>query len=250
MVTPDSNTTKNYSTTTPRQHSATMLPKHIRLLFVGNHPLSREGPRVLLAKLEEEGDVCVSLIEAVCCESAIHEMSSMTSTLDLVLLSCSSLVTTKQTIKAIRRNYVDLPIIALSNDDDPESLITLFESGARAVIQKGSSLATILSAIRLTLAGSAYLPESLLELLCRPCEKSAPAGIPANQHPPKRQPCLTPRQQRVLDLLLQGNSNKEISKELNLCQGTVKNHVSVLLRRLGVKTRKGAILQAGKRDFA
>jgi len=105
-------------------------------------------------------------------------------------------------------------------------------AGVNGYILEQSGQAEVERAVRQILNGALYIPPSVVE----------PAACEPEPAPPAlgRHRCdLTPRQDGVLGLLLQGYSNKEIARRLNLSPHTVKIHVSALLRRFSVQKRSG-----------
>ena len=103
---------------------------------------------------------------------------------------------------------------------------------------KSSNLRVIAGALQLVLAGGIYVPQEAI---------AAGTAPPPSRSDPSLG--LTPRQDEVLALLLAGKSNKAIGRELDLAEGTVKNHVAAVLKALGVTTRTQAVIAAAKRGI-
>jgi DNA-binding NarL/FixJ family response regulator len=130
----------------------------------------------------------------------------------------------------------------MTGEEEPGLVRAAFEHGALGFIPKSSAPAVILNALRLVLAGGTYVPSQIM------------AGSPTAASPPPQRLDdaatenlgITPRQADVLALLLAGKSNKLISRELNLAEGTVKNHVAAVLKALGVDTRVQAVIAASR----
>jgi DNA-binding NarL/FixJ family response regulator len=89
------------------------------------------------------------------------------------------------------------------------------------------------------LQGTSFVPISLIEDLPVTEDRSEFAKLPSLSSE-TRGSSLTPRQRQVLQLLVSGQSNKEIARSLNLREGTVKVHMSALFRNLGVANRIAA----------
>jgi DNA-binding NarL/FixJ family response regulator len=114
-------------------------------------------------------------------------------------------------------------------------------AGVNGYVLEKSGQAEVERAVRQILNGALYIPPSVVE----------PAACELDPPPPAlgRHRCdLTPRQDGVLGLLLQGYSNKEIARRLNLSPHTVKIHVSALLRRFSVQKRSGLAAAATLRS--
>jgi len=139
------------------------------------------------------------------------------------------------------QSHPDIPVVVLSGVDDLESMRAAFDRGAAGFIHKSALSDVLVSAIRLVFSGGVYVPPQLLDpgelggagLGAR--HLSSGGGIPLN---------MTERQQEVLQLVLQGKTNKEICRTLSLAEPTVKVHVSAILRILGVQSRTQAVLAA------
>jgi DNA-binding NarL/FixJ family response regulator len=112
--------------------------------------------------------------------------------------------------------------------------------GACGFISKTSSSRVMLSALRLIMAGGVYLPPAMMV-----------HGTPDDSRPTIGSTSfLTPRQREVLELLGQGRSNKEIARALNLTEGTVKLHVTAILKALNVSNRTKAVVVAAQLELA
>lgn len=98
----------------------------------------------------------------------------------------------------------------------------------------------MLSALRLVMSGGVYLPPALIDETAVSGRDVAGPDLSLDATP------LTPRQREVLALLGQGKSNKEIARILNLSEGTVKLHVTAILKALNVSNRTGAVVAASR----
>ncbi len=122
------------------------------------------------------------------------------------------------------------PIIILSAVFDKEIVQKTMDIGVSGYIPKTSPNAVIISALNLVMAGGMYIPP---ELLNNQPEQSAEASH-----------ILTPRQIDVIRAVAEGKSNKQIAYELGLSEGTVKLHVTAILKLLNVNNRTGAVREA------
>jgi len=122
----------------------------------------------------------------------------------------------------------------------------VIDAGAMGYIPKTSTTPILLNALRLVLSGGVYLPPEVLRRhgAIAPAAPQPAAG-PAQLRDP-REIGLTERQAQVLALLVQGKPNKLICRELNLAEGTVKIHVTAVLKALGVTNRTQAVIAVGK----
>ena len=209
----------------------------MNLLLVDDHALFREGLRELLADISPG----VSIREAACVEDAIDECKLTNFRmvlLDLGLSTSDGL----GTLDAFRVAVPGVPVIVLSGDEDPRHMKSAIDLGAVGFIPKAHTSKLMIAALRFVLAGGIYLPPNLLHEdieLEKPSAAAAGAVAAAYAR-------LSPRQQEVATLLLQGNSNKVIARRLALSEGTVKAHVSAIFQVIGAKSRVEAVIIAAK----
>jgi DNA-binding NarL/FixJ family response regulator len=217
----------------------------LKVLVVDDHALIRQGMRSVLAQLGD-GEA-VEVIEASGYGEALDRIAANTD-LDLVLLDLRMPdVSGFAALADIEDRHPDVPIVVMTGDDDPELVREAFEHGALGFIPKSSPPPVILAALRLVLSGGTYVPPEIM------AARAAPRIAPAPPAAPNPDAALaadrlgiTPRQSDVLTLLLAGKSNKVISRELNLAEGTVKNHVGAVLKALSVDTRVQAVIAAAR----
>lgn len=136
-----------------------------------------------------------------------------------------------------------VPVVVLAAQARPEEIAACMERGARGYIPKTVSEDVLRHALALVLAGEIYLPRSAIrQILSDTSDKDSSALDDLPETNPLRQ--LTPRQRSTLSLIVDGRSNKEIARSLNLLESTVKAHVKVILRKLSASNRTQAALIA------
>jgi two-component system, NarL family, nitrate/nitrite response regulator NarL len=207
----------------------------MNLLAVDDHALFREGLRALLANMSPG----VSIREAACVEDAIDECKVTNFRMVLLDLGLSTSAGLG-TLDAFRAAVPEVSVIVLSGDDDPHNIKGAIDRGAVGFIPKAHSSKLMIAALQFVLAGGIYLPPNLLHE-DNAVEKGAAAGAVAVAFAR-----LSPRQQEVATLLLQGKSNKVIARRLALSEGTVKAHVSAIFQIIGAKSRVEAVIIAAK----
>jgi len=199
----------------------------------------REGLRQVLKGLDEQ----VEVLEAPQCARAF-ELAAEHLDLDLVLLDYHLPdMNGLEALNVFGKAHPELPVIMLSGSVNPQIMRQVLARGAAGFITKAAMSAELLSVVRLVLTGDIYVPP---DLLLAPNVAEPEPELPATALAP---PQLTPRQEEVLYLLLDGRSNKEISETLQLGDETTKNHVSGVLRGFGVQTRVQAVLAAGRHGY-
>lgn len=132
----------------------------------------------------------------------------------------------------LRSNYPAVPIIVVSAAQEVQIARRTIEFGASAFIAKSAPLDEIGGVVRGVLRGEVFAPPGV------------PAGSGSAESFAQRAQQLTPQQWRVLSLMVHGDQNKVIAHKLGVGEATVKAHVTVILRKLGVRSRTQAVIEA------
>ena len=211
----------------------------VRVLLVDDQALFREALAVLLgvqAGIEVVG-------EAGNGADALAKVAALGP--DVVLMDLRMPVL--DGVAATRRLRVDHPgvrVIALTTFDDDEDVFAALRAGAVGYLLKDVSSARLVEAVLAAARGESVLqPSVAAKLVARIAEEPAPV---------RPQPLVAPLSDRELDvvrLLAQGRSNREIAAALYLAEGTVKNHVTNVLGKLGARDRTQAALRARDLDL-
>ena len=210
----------------------------VKILIVDDHGLVREGLQAILSR-SELGAQYVEAWDAASLWSQLQQHADI----DLVLMDIQLPETSGLSLLAdITQRFPLLPVIMLSADHDAGIVQHSLEQGARGFLPKSSLNQVLVSAIRLVAAGGVYVPPEALQ---KPAIRSAPPAPLAHPEPLAVANVaslgFTARQSEVLGLLLQGMSNKQICRALDLAEPTVKIHVRGILRTLGVSSRAEVI---------
>lgn len=144
-------------------------------------------------------------------------------------------------LRELRERYATIAVVILSSSDDQDTVKRAFKLGALGFIPKTTEREVILNAIKLVFSGGVYIPSQMLEETRSPRPTDAPTARDSFKGIG-----LTDRQIEVLALLMKGRSNKVIAKTLNMAVPTVKNHITAVLKALGVASRTEAIIKVGK----
>lgn len=161
-----------------------------------------------------------------------------------------------EALKTMHQKCLDVPIIIISAVFDKEILQKTYDIGVSGYISKSFSNNIIISAIRLVLAGGVYIspellrvgipPESVGDLIKDLADKTRSVGNANLKADVSAIGNLTPRQIEVLQCLADGMANKQIAYKLGISEGTVKIHLTLLMRALGVTNRLSAVREATK----
>jgi DNA-binding NarL/FixJ family response regulator len=209
----------------------------MKFLVVDDHVLIREAMRGVILELLRDAVV----LEAGTCGQA---MSLIPQHADLALILLDLKLPDRDGFAALaelRERYPAISVVMLSAFNDRDNVVKALDGGALGFIPKTGSRELLLSALRLILAGGIYIPP---DILTRAPAAAAAAGqpVPAERRPSPAELGLTERQVEVLALMMRGKSNKLICRALDLAESTVKNHVSAILKALGVSNRTEAVL--------
>ena len=211
----------------------------IRVLIVEDQTLVREGLEKLL---DLAADIEV-VDRAVDGEDGIEKLHQ--SFPDVVLLDVRMpKMTGIEFLQALREAGDSTPIILLTTFDDDSALLNGIRLGARGYLLKDVSLAKLTETIRLVAGGGTMISPVVTERLLRGLKNASPSSSPDYGEEP-----LTPRETEIVRLMTGGYSNREIASALALSEGTVKNHVSSILGKLGVRDRTRAVLKAIEKGY-
>lgn len=211
----------------------------MRILLIDDHDLFREGLKYLLPVLDSK----VQYAEARDLESALQLDPGIG--FDLVLLDLYMPgVDGMQALSQCREHFESASLVVVSGEEDSRIIREAIDHGAAGFIPKSSSRDVLVSALRVVLGGGTYLPDHALKPLSV-VEAQHPAVVPV----PDTGQTLSRRQFAVLMKAIQGKSNKTIAKELEISDHTVKAHLSLAFRCLGVQNRTEAVYAAAKLGF-
>ena len=193
-------------------------------LIADDHPMVRDALRTALAQAFPGAAIAQggSLAEV---EAALERQPETDALLlDLDMPGMDGLTG----LALLRSDRPTVPIIVVSAARDAAIPRRAYDLGASAYVDKSASLEEIAATVRAVLDGEILTPPE------------APEGDSFAQ----RAAQLTPQQWRVLALMVHGDQNKQIAYKLGVGEATVKAHVTVILRKLGVRSRTQAVIEA------
>jgi DNA-binding NarL/FixJ family response regulator len=205
----------------------------LKLLVVEDHALVREGLAQTLRRLEDGVDV----MEARDAESAL-KMIEQAPEVDLLLLDLMLPgINGFSFLGVLRKRFPAVPVVVVSALEDDDSVQRALRHGASGFVPKTRSGDELITAVRTVLDGGIYSPTRDATRSGRPgaLPRQGLAGVTENFG-------LTAAQSRVLELMAQGKSNREIGELLGLAEGTVKIHVSAIFKALNVNSRAQALV--------
>jgi DNA-binding NarL/FixJ family response regulator len=194
----------------------------VNVLIADDHPLVRDA----LARTVQQLAADVQVREAGDLDGLLRLAAQGDADLALVDLNMPGMDGVAG-LRRLREAAPTLPVVVASGQEDAVTIRAVLAAGAVGFIPKSERSEVLLGALRLVQSGGTYVPSRLLD---------APPAAAA--------PGLTPRQLDVLHLLLRGEPNKLIARELGLTEGTVKIHIAAILRVLHARNRTEAVVRA------
>jgi DNA-binding NarL/FixJ family response regulator len=200
----------------------------MRILHADDHPMFREGLQFFLKLLDPQ----VVILEASNFQAALDKLA-LEAPVDLLLLDLQMPgMGELDGFFAIRRRHPTLPVVIISGVNDSRIIRTLLDAGARGYIPKFATSEVLLEGLRKVLHGEVYVPDGLF----MPASQTAGAA--------GEDDALTSRQLQILPLLADGMPNKQIADALGVTEGTIKQHLKELFRRLNARNRTQAVQEA------
>jgi len=211
----------------------------IRVVLIDDQTLVRRGLRALL---ELAGDIVVVAEAGDGVEGAavVRRERPDVVLLDVRMPKASGL----DLLRDLRRANELPPSILLTTFDDDEALLEGVKAGARGYLLKDVSLEQLTGAIRAVAAGETLIRPAVTERVLRGLEHVRRDFDALDPPDP-----LTKREIEILRLMAGGYSNREIAEALGTAEGTIKNHASSILSKLGVRDRTRAVLKALERGY-
>jgi DNA-binding NarL/FixJ family response regulator len=204
----------------------------IRICLADDQALFRSGLRALLCLFDgitvaaeaEEGEAAVA---------KVLECRPDVLLLDVRMPRLNGI----EVLTELARQSALPPTLLLTTFEDDVALIGGIRAGARGFLLKGATPETLIEAIRTVAAGGTFLHAALTP-------SGAIASLQGDWPPLSAVDPLTAREREVLSLMTNGLANTQIAAALRLGEGTVRNHVSSILSKLGVSDRTKAVLVA------
>ena len=206
----------------------------IRLVLVDDHEMVRTGLRMLL---ESQPDIKI-IGEASNAEQALSLVSKLQPdvvVMDITLPDMSGIEATRQ----IKASHPAIAVVALTIHEDEQYFFEMLQAGASGYVPKRAAPDDLISAIRAAHEDDIYLYPSLAKTLVADFlgrTRSMQNEISLDR--------LTGREQEVLELLAEGNSNEEIAEKLSISKHTVARHRENLMRKLEMHSRSELVKYA------
>jgi DNA-binding NarL/FixJ family response regulator len=205
-----------------------MSQKLLRVLVVDDHPIVRFGISAIIDS-QPDMEVIGQVADGAAAIRQFEDLNPDVTLMDLKLPDISG----AQVIRTLHERHPAAKFLVLTTYEGDEDIFRALQAGAVGYLIKGMSHEMLVKGIRHISGGKRYVPSEIAQRL--------------NQRNPQSE--LSDREQQVLELLAQGNSNKAIAALLGISEATIKCHVSVILAQLNVEDRTQAVLVALQRGL-
>ena len=205
----------------------------MKVLICDDQALIRDGLEMLL-KLEKDIEVVGQAQDGAEAVEQVAQHQPDLVLMDLKMPGMNGIEATRQ----IRTDYPSVQVLVLTTYDDDEWVFDAIRAGAAGYLLKDTPREAVLQAVRGTVEGRSFVDPAVAGKLLGQVagQQTRPSTLLTDK--------LTPREVDVLRLLAQGLTNTEIAGRLYLSEGTVRNHVSVILSKLDVPGRTQAAVLA------
>ncbi len=200
----------------------------IRILLIEDHQVVRQGLVALLSATEGL-EVVGSVGDGTEALEVFRQTQPDVTLIDLQMPKMGGV----ETIRQLRVEFPQSRFIVLTTFDGDEDIYRALQAGARAYLLKGMPLGELVATIRTVHSGKLVIPSPVAEKLAQRVSGQE----------------LTTRELEVLERIVAGRANKEISADLFISEATVKTHINSLLGKLGVADRTHAATVAIERGL-
>jgi DNA-binding NarL/FixJ family response regulator len=200
----------------------------IRIMLVEDHQVVRQGLVALLSTMDDL-EIVGSVGDGLEAIETFRKVEPDVTLIDLQLPKLGG----ADTIRQIRTEFPQARFIVLTTFDGDEDIYRALQAGARAYLLKGMPLDELLTTIHAVHNGKLHIPSAVAEKLAERLSGQE----------------LTPRELSVLERIVAGRANKEISADLSISEATVKTHINSMLGKLGVADRTHAATVAIQRGL-
>ena len=208
----------------------------IRILLVDDHTLFRSGVRALLQR-QTDIEIAGEAGEGAEALKLIRSLKPDLVLLDLNMPGLSGL----EVLKLALEENPQQAIIMLTLSEDSRDLMVALQTGARGYLLKNSNVDYLVNAIRMVATGGTAIQPEMAGSLAAGLRQ-----MRKDEQEPEEKEHLTAREKEVLKLVAAGQSNKEIARELDIGESTVKFHIQSILRKLNLTSRVQAAVYAAQ----
>jgi two-component system, NarL family, response regulator NreC len=213
------------------------MDKPIRVLIADDHAIVRSGVRMLL-EVEPDFTVVGEAEDGGQAIALTEELQPDVVLMDIAMPGIDGLEATRQ----IKAHWPDVNIVVLTMHRSEEHFFEMLKIGASGYLLKGAEPGDLIHALRVVAQGSIFLYPTMAQKLVQDYLNLS-GGKPALD------PQISPRENEIMQLLVEGYSNKEIAEKLVVSLSTVHTHRTNLMQKLGLSNRHELIQYARKRGL-
>lgn len=206
----------------------------IKLLLVDDQTLVRQGIKSLLA-LSDEVEVVAEAEDGEPVRSMVTEYQPDVILMDIRMPKMNGI----EAVKDLMANNCQTPVLMLTTFDDHKLVLDAMQAGAKGYLLKDVSLESLVVAIKEVADGKTSIQPAITEKVLKGLQ-----GISSDFESFQEPEVLSEKEREILRLMAAGYSNREISNAMHKSEGTVKNQVSAILAKMGVRDRTRAVLKA------
>lgn len=208
----------------------------MRIILADDHELVRAGIRPFLSELGQSVDV----LEAETFEQVLSAMGGQ-GPVDLVIIDLRMPGMTPGWFEALHERAPGVPTVILSGSLAPEDVVQCFRDGASGYVPKTFGGPSMVAALQLILSGQRFFPSFALEAALNASEHVGIRGNRGGAGDGTVLDKLSARERDILGLMIEGGTNKEIARQLEVQEITVKVHLRNIYRKLGAANRAQAV---------
>lgn len=209
----------------------------IRVLIADDHAIVRSGVRMLL-EVEPDFDVVGEAKDGSQAIALTGELQPDVVLMDIAMPGVDGLEATRQ----IKAQWPEVNIVVLTMHRSEEHFFEMLKNGASGYLLKGAEPGDLFHALRVVAQGSVFIYPTMAQKLVQDYLNLSGGDAVID-------PQLSPRENEILELLIEGYSNKEIAEKLVVSLSTVHTHHANLMQKLGLSSRHELIQYARKRGL-
>jgi len=213
----------------------------IRLLIVDDHPVVREGLRTMLST-DQTIEIVGEASDGAEAVAIIAEEKPNVVLMDIRMPNMDGIEATRR----IKDEYPSTSVIVLTMYDNDAYVIDAVRAGASGYLLKDVSRELLLHTVRTVSSGATLIKTGLLYEAISSLVASKNGNQKSEVSATEGLETLTPREQEVLKLVVDGRTNKEIGKALGIVEDTVKKHMQSILAKLDASSRTDAAMKAAR----
>jgi len=218
------------------------LSQSVRVVVADDHPVVREGLRMMLEELTEGFELVGEATDGERAVRLAGETQPDVVLMDVRMPGMDGL----EALERIRQQWPLIAVLILTTYNEDELMIRGLQAGAAGYLLKDCSSETLLNAIRTAARGETVIqPETMARILLH----AARGVFPSKAGPTNEEFDLTEREREILTAVAQGKRGKEIAAQLHIADRTVRAHLTNIYMKLGVDSRTSAVAVALERGL-